>query len=111
MIQGKGDSLSGNLVSHVNKLPDSIRELELHHNLFPKVFGISSQVPVDKIKEKEILMLSINASITGGTVSSIKEDKIKISLKVPVTVFPKDNVGIARNIQGHWRLIGYGEII
>jgi translation initiation factor 2 gamma subunit (eIF-2gamma) len=25
--------------------------------------------------------------------------------------FKGDNIGIARNIEGHWRLIGWGEII
>jgi len=27
------------------------------------------------------------------------------------SVLKKDNVGIARNIDGHWRLIGFGEVI
>jgi len=32
-------------------------------------------------------------------------------LKVPAVVFKGDNVGIARNVAGHWRLIGYGEVL
>ena len=41
----------------------------------------------------------------------VKGDKLKINLKVPVIGFRGDNAGIARNIKGHWRLIGYGEIL
>ena len=58
-----------------------------------------------------MLMLSINTFITGGTVRSANKDEMKINLKVPAIVFKEDNVGIARNIRDHWRLIGYGEVL
>ena len=58
----------------------------------------------------ENLMLSINTSITVGKVTRIKEEDFELELNIPVVVFKGDNVGIARNINGHWRLIGYGEI-
>ena len=31
--------------------------------------------------------------------------------KIPIIAIKADNVGLARNIKGHWRLIGFGEII
>ena len=52
-----------------------------------------------------------HTSITGGAVKTVKGKEMEISLKVPIVAFKGDNVGIARNINGHWRLIGYGEII
>ena len=111
MSLGKSDSLSGNVLSLLRKLPKPATLVKLKNALFPEVFGLSGHVKPAPIKQGEVLMLSINTSITGGTVSSINKDSLEISLKIPVIGFKGDNVGIARNIQGHWRLIGYGEII
>lgn len=111
MSLGKSDSLSGNLISKTGKLPSPINEIKIAHQLFPKVSGISNQVDVEKIKKGEMLMLSINTSITGGTVGSATDKELTVNLKVPAIIFKGDNVGIARNVQGHWRLIGCGEIL
>lgn len=110
MALGKSDTLSGNLVSLVGKLPSPIEKISIRYSLFSKVFGIANQIAVDKIKKGELLMLSINTSITGGTVDFANEKELKLTLKVPAITFKNDNVGIARNIQSHWRLIGFGEV-
>ncbi|MFH1801820.1 MAG: translation initiation factor IF-2 subunit gamma [archaeon] len=111
MTLGKSDLLSGNILSIEGKLPETSQKIRLKYTLFPEVFGTSAQIKVEKIEKKELLMLSINTSITGGTVGEIKEPDVTIDLKVPAILFKGDNVGIARKIQGHWRLIGFGEII
>lgn len=111
MTQGKRDTLAGNIASHEGKLPESSTKAKLKFQLFPEVFGTSSNLKVKPIEKKELLMLSINTSITGGTVGEIEENRVTIDLKVPAILFKGDNIGIARKIQGHWRLIGFGEII
>ena len=58
-----------------------------------------------------MLMLSVNTTITVGTVEKIDKDELELSLNIPIVALKSDNVGIARNINGHWRLIGFGEII
>ena len=58
-----------------------------------------------------MLMLSVNTTITVGTIEKIKDKDIELSLNIPVVALKGDNVGIARNINGHWRLIGWGEVI
>ena len=58
-----------------------------------------------------MLMLSANTTITVGTVEKISGDNLELSLNIPVVALKGDNVGIARNINGHWRLIGFGEIL
>ena len=55
--------------------------------------------------------MSINTSMTLGAVKRIKGNEMEINLKVPIICFQKDNVGIARNVNNHWRLIGHGEIL
>ena len=71
----------------------------------------NSKEKKELLKHSEMILLSINTSLTGGTISSIKDDKLEISLKKPVIAFKGDNVGIARSIEGHWRLIGSGIVI
>ena len=60
-----------------------------------------------------MLMLNINTTTTVGIVEKIdsKTNELEISLNIPVIALKKDNAGIARNINNHWRLIGFGEII
>ncbi len=111
MALGKADLLAGNIVSNEGKLPDLTQNIRLKYNLFLEVFGTKEKIKVEPLKISEILMLSVNTSIAGAVVASIKKDEINFSLKAPIIAFRGDNVGIARNIQGHWRLIGYGEII
>jgi len=111
MSQGKNDSLGGNLLSHEGHLPSPETKIKIKHTLFPEVFGLAGHQKVEEIKKTEILMLSINTSITGGSVAEVTKDHISIDLKVPTVFFKGDNLGIARNLSGHWRLIGYGEIV
>ncbi|GAJ24169.1 unnamed protein product, partial [marine sediment metagenome] len=75
------------------------------------VLGIKEHQEVEPIKTKETLMLSVNTTITVGVVEKIKENEIEINLSIPIVALKEDNVGIARNINGHWRLIGWGEIV
>jgi len=111
MALGKGDALSGNVASLSGVLPDITNEVKIKYTLFPEVFGLGGHIDVDPIKVSETLMLSVNTSTTGGSVKSIKGNEAELSLKVPIVPSKGDNVGIARNIGGHWRLVGYGEIL
>ena len=111
MTLGKADALSGNVTSLAGKLPELIENLRIKFNLFHEVFGVKEKIKVEPIKASEVLMLSVNTSTTGGIVKTIRGEEMLISLKLPIVVFKEDNVGIARNVLGHWRLIGYGKII
>lgn len=111
MSLGKNDALGGNVAALLGTIPELKKEIKLKYTLFPKVYGASTEAKVEEIKKGETLMLSINTSITGGTVNNTTKNDLAISLRIPSVFFKGDNVGIARNIQGHWRLIGYGEII
>jgi len=55
-------------------------------------------------------MLSINTTTTVGTVRKIKNNIIELALKIPIVPLKGESIGIARNINSHWRLIGFGEI-
>lgn len=111
MALGKGDVLTGNVASLTGKLPGMAASINVKFNLFPEVFGVGGHVKAENIKPSEMLMLSVNTSMTVGVVKHVKKDMIELSLKIPLVPFKGDNVGIARNVNNHWRLIGYGEIV
>lgn len=107
----KADALKGCLVSTKKELPEISYRIKIHTRIFEEVFGLKSQKKVEHIKIKELLMLSINTNITVGNVEKISGNDIEVSLNIPVVALKEDNVGIARNIEGHWRLIGWGEVV
>ncbi|MEK6908780.1 MAG: translation initiation factor IF-2 subunit gamma [Nanoarchaeota archaeon] len=108
MSIGKTDTLSGCVVSTENNLPEINNKIVIKHHLFKEYVG-GIQIP--PLKPGETLMLSINTSVTVGIISKLGKEEAEISLKIPIVPFKNDKVGIARNINNHWRLIGHGEIV
>ncbi|MBT3405230.1 translation initiation factor IF-2 subunit gamma [archaeon] len=108
----KTDSLTGCLVSTKGNLPEIKNTIKIKAELFEKILGTSDHSKVESLKTKEMLMLSVNTTISVGIVETIsKNNEVELSLNIPVVALEGDNVGLARNINGHWRLIGYGEIL
>ncbi len=110
-ILTKSDSLTGCIVSLKEKLPEITHNAKIKTKLFKEVLGVEDKNPVEQIKTKEMLMLSVNTTITVGIVEKIKGDEIEVSLNIPIVALKGNNVGLARNFKGHWRLIGFGEIL
>ncbi|MGD9275883.1 MAG: translation initiation factor IF-2 subunit gamma [Candidatus Pacearchaeota archaeon] len=107
----KTDSLTGCIVGKKETLPEATNKVKLKTELFKEALGTGEEKKIEEIKTKEMLMLSVNTTITVGTVEKIKDDIVELYLNIPIVALEKDNVGIARNINGHWRLIGWGEVV
>lgn len=107
----KTDSLTGSVVSTKGSLPEITLKLKLKYKLFDEVLGTEKKDKVEPLKTKELLMLSVNTTISVGTVEKINKNEIDLSLNIPIVAIKGDNVGIARNINSHWRLIGFGEVL
>tara|TARA_Y100000310_G_scaffold145018_1_gene144379 strand:+ start:3140 stop:4357 length:1218 start_codon:yes stop_codon:yes gene_type:complete len=109
----KSDSLSSCIASITGNLPEIEDKIQIKFSLFEEVFGTGKHESVAELKPNEMLMLSINTSITVGQVQKIdnKKNQVEFSLKIPIVPLKGESVGIARNLQGHWRLIGFGEIL
>ena len=107
----KADSLNGSLVSCPGNLPEITSKIKIKYNLFEEVFGAEGHKKVDPLKTKELLMLSVNTTITVGSVEKITGNDVELALNIPIVPLKGENTGIARNINSHWRLIGWGEII
>lgn len=107
----KTDSLTGCLVSTKGNLPEIKHNLKIKYKLFDEVFGEAGHKKVEELKTKEMLMLSVCTTISVGIVEKINKNITELSLNIPVVPLKNDQIGLARNINGHWRLIGWGEII
>lgn len=107
----KTDSLTGSIASTTNFLPDSSYKTKIKTKLFNHILGEEKEEKIVELKTKEMLMLSVNTTITVGTIEKISNNIVEMNLNIPIIALEGDNVGIARNISGHWRLIGLGEII
>lgn len=110
-IYTKADSLSGCVVGKEGELPEIQNRIEIRIQLFKNVVGIEQEEAVQNVKVTEILLLSVNTAITVGTVTKVKGNEIEVLLKIPIVPVGSGKIGIARNLQGHWRLIGWGEIV
>ncbi|MFA5857244.1 MAG: translation initiation factor IF-2 subunit gamma [Candidatus Pacearchaeota archaeon] len=110
-IMTRADSLSGCVVSTIGSLPEITEKIKLKYKLFDEVLGIQEKKVIEDIKLSEMIMLSINTTTTVGKVHKIKNNEVEFTLKIPVVPIKGESVGIARNIGGHWRLIGFGEVL
>ncbi len=107
----KTDSLTGCLFSLKGILPEISHKIRIKPELFKEVLGTHENTPVEPLKVKEMIMLSVSTTITVGTVEKITKDGIELNLNIPIIAIKGENVGMARNINSHWRLIGWGEIL
>ncbi len=111
MTLGKTDILSGCSVSSIDKLPEITFALKIKYALFNEMLGAQHGAKVDPLKPSETVMLSINTAVTIGMIKRVTPTEAELTLRIPVVPFKGENVGIARNVNNHWRLIGHGEIV
>lgn len=104
----KADSLVGNIIGLPGNMPPVISHLVLGVELFEKAIGTKEQIPVDKIRTNETLVLNTGTSVTAGTVTSARDSIIEIELRRPVCIVLNARVALNRRIGESWRLIGFG---
>jgi translation initiation factor 2 subunit 3 len=106
----KSDALSGSVASLEGVLPEITDKINIEYKLFDEIFGSPKHEKIQELKINELLMLSINTSITVGQITKIKNNIAELLLKIPIVPLKGNSIGIARNFNGHWRLVGYGKI-
>src|SRR2546428_1439020 len=77
-------------------------------NLWGGVVGVPEEIKVEGIKTPEPLMVSVGTATTVGVVTSARENRADMALKIPVVAEPGQRVAVSRRIGGKWRPIGYG---
>jgi translation initiation factor 2 subunit 3 len=107
----KSDSLGGNVLGHVGKLPPVMDEITMKVRLLERVVGSKEELNVQPIKTGEPLMLTVGVVRTLGTAELAKGGAVKVDLKLPVCAQKGDRVAISRQVMGRWRLVGVGELV
>ncbi|MDD3263911.1 MAG: translation initiation factor IF-2 subunit gamma [Candidatus Nanoarchaeia archaeon] len=106
----KADSLVGNIVGKVGKLPPVHNEVKLEVNIVERMIKYKNE-KVEPIKKGEILMLNCNSTSTVGIVTKLEGKKIYCSLKLPLCANFNSKIAISRRIGAKFRLIGYGVLL
>lgn len=106
----KSDGLVGNVVGLPGKLPQVMNFLNLEMHLLERVVGAKELASVEPIKQNETLLINIGTSRSVGNVNQFKKGVVQLNLKIPVCANLNDRVVISRQVQGRWRLVGYGII-
>ena len=107
----KADGMTGNMAGKPGTLPPIRSHLELEYKLFEKVVGLSEDVAVAPIREREALVINVYSAVTSGIVTRRTSDRIELELRRPIVAEDGDKVAISRIMGSAWRLIGYGKIV
>ena len=107
----KADGLVGRVVGPPGSLPEIMGKMSVEVHLLDRVVGTAEDLAVEEIKTSEPLMISVGTATTVGVVTSARENRADMILKIPVVAEPGQRVAVSRRIGGKWRLIGYGVIL
>lgn len=110
----RADRLVGQVLGTRGNLPSVFTEIEISFYLLRRLLGVKTQeggkqAKVQKLS-KEILMVNIGSTATGGKVLAVKEDLAKVLLTQPVCTQEGEKIALSRRVDKHWRLIGWGQI-
>ncbi|MGA1848562.1 MAG: translation initiation factor IF-2 subunit gamma [Thermoplasmatota archaeon] len=107
----KSDSLIGSVVGAPDTLPPVVNKITLETHLMDYLVGLDEEMKVEMIRTKEVLMLNIGTATTVGIVTSPQDNKVEMTLKMPVCADVGQRVAISRRVGNKFRLIGYGIIL
>lgn len=104
----KGDRLAGTVVGLINELPENSNEIQVEIHLLEKIIGFEKEMKIEKLKIGEKFLLNVATQKTLGIVKNIKREIVEFQLSLPIVVEEGQRIVISRQVEGRWRLIGYG---
>lgn len=107
----KGDGMMGCVAGRPGSLPHVLDRVEIEYSLMERVVGLEKEIKVTPIRKGEPLMLNVGTAVTIGIATAASSDRATLMLRAPVAAYPGSRVAISRQIEGRWRLIGYGFIV
>ncbi|MDI6819934.1 MAG: translation initiation factor IF-2 subunit gamma [Candidatus Hodarchaeaceae archaeon] len=106
----KADYLAGAVVGEPDTLPPVLETLQLEVKLMERIVGMAEELEVKPLTTGEPLMLNVGTATTVGTITSARDGRADVKLKLPVCAREGARAAISRRVAGRWRLIGYGII-
>ncbi len=99
----QNDRMRGQVIGTAKSLPQPVKDMDLQLSYIKRlVASIES-----KINSNEAVVLTIGTMAVVGTVTSIHENKAKISLRSQVIILPGQKIAISKKTEGRWQLVAY----
>lgn len=102
----KADTLVGQMVGRVGKLPEIIYEIEMSYESLNR-----DDLPKQAFKAEEPLLLGIGTGTQVGYVKSAKRNTLSVELRHAACIDRTAKISVLRNFSQRWRLSGYGTLI
>ncbi len=106
----RGDRLSGSFVG-ISNLPKVYKKFKLKVHMISRTEAIGREITMNDIKTGTILMIASGVAKTVGIVRSMHGNIIEVEVKIPIYAKEDWKIVISKQINGRWRLIGWGKII
>lgn len=103
----KSDNLVGNVLGMEGKLPPVFNALKLAVHFMQRATDAAKAK--QELKPNDALLMNVNTARTVG-VCTKPGNIAEFALKIPVCASIGDKVALSRQIEGKWRLVGWGEI-
>ncbi|MBO3770080.1 MAG: translation initiation factor IF-2 subunit gamma [Thermoproteota archaeon] len=107
----KNDMLVGNIAGKPGTLPPVTRSITLEYSMFERVVGVRDMVKNEPLRVGEVLNVNVGSALTQATVKDVRENRVRLDLKIPVCAEKGQRVAVSRLFERRWRLIGHGVII
>jgi translation initiation factor 2 subunit 3 len=101
----KADTLVGQMVGKVGKLPEAVYEIDMSYESLNR-----DDLPKQAFKPEEPLLLGIGTGTNVGYVKSAKRNTLSINLRHAACVDKEAKISVLRNFSQRWRLSGYGTL-
>ncbi len=101
----KADTLVGQMVGSVGKLPEVTYSLDMKYESLNR-----DDLPKQAFKVEEPLLLGIGTGTNVGYVKSAKKNSLSIELRHAACIDKAAKVSVLRNFSQRWRLAGYGTV-
>ncbi len=99
----QNDRMRGQVVGMEKSLPQASKSLEVEITYIKRLVGEKES----KLNSNESVVLTAGTMATAGLITSIHQNKAKISLKSSLVVLPEQKIAISKRTSGRWQLVAY----
>ncbi|NPA38351.1 MAG: translation initiation factor IF-2 subunit gamma [Candidatus Nanohaloarchaeota archaeon] len=105
----KSDAMVGNVVTLPENAPPIRRELLLDLHIIERILENNQKIHA-QIQRGDVVLMNVGTARTIGVCVDANKGKATFKLKLPIAAYKGERVVLSKQIEGRWRLIGYGVI-
>ncbi|OHT10011.1 Eukaryotic translation initiation factor 2 subunit gamma [Tritrichomonas foetus] len=112
----RADRLAGQVIGRPGSLPEVYITLTVAYTLFQRLLGVvqskgPSDTKIQPLKNREVLMVNVGSTSTGGQIIGFAKNFAVLTLKEPVCTSIGERIALSRKVERTWRLIGWAKIL